>query len=840
VLAATPAGPQRAFASTLVFAAPGGTSGGCASATSPCDLQSAIDGAVSAAGDNTVVLAPGTYSGSFQVPAGAASSLTLEGPTSAPGATVDGGSSGSSLDVAASAPPTTVERLSLVGGQAGASTGGNGGGLYDAGAAVTVLDSAIASNQAVDGGGVYVASGTVKIEGSTIFGNTATADGGGVYVASASSMTLEGSTIAKNVEPTGGAAVRSLTTSTVLAADVLAENAIASCGGVADGGNDFADDPSCPGARSVSDAALFATGTPSLAAVGGPTETVATATTGDPAYDSVPVTTTSLAVTGPDYCSLTDQRGVPRSQPAGAGSCSAGAYQFAAPVITSVSPARGPSGTSVTLTGSGLTLTTSVTVSGHAVPFTVSGDSSVVLTVLDDVATGAGKISVQNADSALYPSAVATASFTVLADLSILTAGLPSTEVGVAYAYHLAVTGGAGQYSWSVGPNGLPAGFSLSNGGALTGSARHAGQQTVSVSVTDRDKVSATANLSMQVDPGPNITTSRLPPGRVGSPYSVRLGVSGGTPPYAWSIGGGPIPGGFLLSSQGTFGGRPGTSGTTRVSVQVTDSAGSSTTRTLSVTVRPLPPPPEGYAVATASGRLFGFGSAKSLRSPAVPGGAGRSVAVASTPTGTGYWVLTSTGRVYGFGGARSFGSVGRSHLQGRPVGIAALPTGKGYWVLTSTGRVYGFGRARALGTPKQRRIKGRAAAIAALPTGTGYWVVTAAGRVYGFGRAHDYGSVKGDRPPGPITGIASAPTGTGYWLVASTGRVYGFGAAPRLGNLRRQTAAQAVTGIAPAPVGSGYWLVTSAERIEAFGSARSLGTPPPSAGRASGIAGVG
>lgn len=57
--------------------------------------------------------------------------------------------------------------------------------------------------------------------------------------------------------------------------------------------------------------------------------------------------------------------------------------------------------------------------------------------------------------------------------------------------------------------------------------------------------------------PQPLKVTSALPNGRVGVPYSGTVSVSGGTPPYAWSITSGSLPTGLSLTSSGALQGTP-------------------------------------------------------------------------------------------------------------------------------------------------------------------------------------------------------------------------------------------------------------------------------------------
>jgi plastocyanin len=69
------------------------------------------------------------------------------------------------------------------------------------------------------------------------------------------------------------------------------------------------------------------------------------------------------------------------------------------------------------------------------------------------------------------------------------------------------------------------------------------------------------------------ITTSLLPPAKVGTAYSTRVAASGGVPPYSWKLSLGSLPAGLTLSRSGSISGKPTAKGTSSFRVLVTDSA---------------------------------------------------------------------------------------------------------------------------------------------------------------------------------------------------------------------------------------------------------------------------
>jgi len=181
---------------------------------------------------------------------------------------------------------------------------------------------------------------------------------------------------------------------------------------------------------------------------------------------------------------------------------------------------------------------------------------------------------------------------------TITTTTLPDGIAGVAYDETLQATGGTPPYTWSLDSGSLPAGLTLDPAtGDLTGTPTTATTSPFTAKVTDADSQTDLQALSITIEPAPveppTITTTSLADGTVGVAYAQTLEATGGTPPYAWSLASGALPGGLVLdAATGAVSGTPTTSGTYSFTAQVTDDASQSDVQVLSITIDPAPPPP--------------------------------------------------------------------------------------------------------------------------------------------------------------------------------------------------------------------------------------------------------
>src|SRR6266576_2789730 len=183
--------------------------------------------------------------------------------------------------------------------------------------------------------------------------------------------------------------------------------------------------------------------------------------------------------------------------------------------------------------------------------------------------------------------------------LTITTSSLHDGQVQQSYQATILVSGGSALYSWSIVAGSLPTGLTLNSAtGQITGTPNQSGTFPFTAQVKDSQNATATANLSIPVNPGPTLltittTSSQLPTGTVSTAYpATNLTASGGTPPYAWTLASAAstFPGGLTLGRLGGISGTATTAGTYNFTVQVTDSVNSTAMTNLRILINAAPP----------------------------------------------------------------------------------------------------------------------------------------------------------------------------------------------------------------------------------------------------------
>ncbi|NPV90600.1 MAG: beta-propeller fold lactonase family protein [Firmicutes bacterium] len=168
----------------------------------------------------------------------------------------------------------------------------------------------------------------------------------------------------------------------------------------------------------------------------------------------------------------------------------------------------------------------------------------------------------------------------LLTDFSITTSELSPAVVGKPYSMYLNSANGIAPYNWSI-VSGAPAWLSCSaSTGELTGTPTEAGTYPLEIQVIDGSTPanSATSTLTLTVNTALEISTTSIPEGAVGMPYSATVTATGGVAPYHWTL---PaiVPDWLTIDPDtGVISGTPTDYYFSFIAVRVFDSSGSGST----------------------------------------------------------------------------------------------------------------------------------------------------------------------------------------------------------------------------------------------------------------------
>ena len=270
----------------------------------------------------------------------------------------------------------------------------------------------------------------------------------------------------------------------------------------------------------------------------------------------------------------------------GGSATSVNAYTYlAVPTLNTVTPNSGPigGGTSVTLTGTGLTGASSVTFGGvSATGWTINSPTQITATIPAgnagvvnvSVTTAAGSASLTNAFTYIAPPVAGPVSASVGHNSSANPVTL-SLSGGVASSVAISTSASHGTVTAS--------GTSVT----YTPTVGYAGTDSFTYTATNSAGTSAPATVTVTVgSPTISIAPASLPAGTAGIAYSTTsLAASGGNAPYAFSLASGALPSGLTLASNGTLSGTPTSSGNFSFTAKVTDAFSYTGTRSYTLTI---------------------------------------------------------------------------------------------------------------------------------------------------------------------------------------------------------------------------------------------------------------
>lgn len=170
-------------------------------------------------------------------------------------------------------------------------------------------------------------------------------------------------------------------------------------------------------------------------------------------------------------------------------------------------------------------------------------------------------------------------------------ASLPPGVSGSGYpAVTLTANGGSGNFTWTA--TGLPAGITLSSGGMLSGTPTAAGTSNPVFTITDANSgATLRVGLKLTINGPVSIQTTALPALTTGAAYSANIAVTGGIPPYSYTVTTGALPAGITLNANtGGLSGTPTATGSGSFMVQVYDFSGGFATQQITWTVSAASP----------------------------------------------------------------------------------------------------------------------------------------------------------------------------------------------------------------------------------------------------------
>ena len=162
---------------------------------------------------------------------------------------------------------------------------------------------------------------------------------------------------------------------------------------------------------------------------------------------------------------------------------------------------------------------------------------------------------------------------------------------GAPFEAMLTASGGNGTYTWSLSAGTLPRGLLFADG-AFSGRPREEGAFAFTATATDSEGRVASYLGSIFVSPKLTISTTLIPPVRVGKFFQRKLTTSGGVKPTSWRLVRGPLPRGvFFDRFAGVLYGYPTRPSGARATFEAKDAFGVVARKTLRIVVLPAPVP---------------------------------------------------------------------------------------------------------------------------------------------------------------------------------------------------------------------------------------------------------
>ncbi len=155
--------------------------------------------------------------------------------------------------------------------------------------------------------------------------------------------------------------------------------------------------------------------------------------------------------------------------------------------------------------------------------------------------------------------------------LAITTTDLPTARVGQFYSATVRAANGTEPYRFELASSAFVPGVLTFGNGLVQGTPTTAGSFTLRLRVIDANNNRAEADVRLRVDPaGFTFSTTSLPTGEVGTPYSASIGTSA---PATLQLQSGALPPGLSLAPTGELTGTPLLQGTYSFTLRATSGA---------------------------------------------------------------------------------------------------------------------------------------------------------------------------------------------------------------------------------------------------------------------------
>ena len=315
------------------------------------------------------------------------------------------------------------------------------------------------------------------------------------------------------------------------------------------------------------------------------------------------------------------------------------------PTISSFTPASGPVGTSVIITGTNFTGATAVKFNATAAIYTVNSATQITATVPTGATTGLLSVTTPGG------TASSSGSFTITTSVPVISYS-PNTvafSVGIAISPMNPTNTGGAAVSWSITPA-LPAGLSLSlSTGQISGTPTVASTATAYTVTASNAAGSGTAVVNITINAGPPIPSIGYSPNNaslnVGTPMVPMTPNNIGGAATSWSISPALSAGLSISTSTGVISGTPTVAKSITGYTVTASNASGNGTATVTITVTgPSQAPVISYSPSAAT---FTVGTAITPMTPANTGGAATSWSI-SPALSAGLSFAASTGVISG------------------------------------------------------------------------------------------------------------------------------------------------------------------------------------------------